>query len=1632
MRTRNHLNNITIKGNTVTFNKNYYNNYELFDIFHKHTTVKDLTLNIMNYTTDELYNLISEKSRIRYNSIKMKQNYYGQEIKNDYFCLLHDVIKIFYSSYQLYHKYKLEYNMVKEEVDNIRDIQEKIDEFIKELYKIAEQSAGLLYSYITKRNKYVAKKLINVESHELTGEKEERRFKEKEHTNNTKETKFIGLEEGTLEEDEMINPEDDSLYYENRLDFKKLNERIKEIQKDKDFVLMFKDTIINYEENFYGFHTKRYITFLYDVYKAITGKVNSKSFIEFVFKDYKTNNIIHYLIRTIDSYSNDDEIKNKLSAYIITSIGMFSIWISTINNNNKTPGKNNFDKDDEKCMYLYFIDFVLSFTYYDELDNYMKLVSTNILYFQRYYDTMFYEYYLNDPNNKIYYKEIIVPRLEGMNEGVTYTTINKGEFKVKKVVIEAGENMKFNPTPENLKIIYVDQPIEIKENGFNERKYFDIPNAVMDPQDKNKHLITVNNLLQKDIKYLEEHIPIFKKIRLDNKNSFILNSPATGLHEWIKNFYINNLKSLYVFYDFEIYRNYYEKNYRTQEIGRILNFPLIDKKIYKNNQVISTNCPISLLQAQHEINKIKWTIGLHYKMYIYVYLTNFDNMKDVLFKTRKNNEEDVRRKYCTKRYDSTKGIRLIFPLRNLPDYFLTNNLGLKQTERDFYESYDEVSANSKTMIQFNSNNISRIEIGIEGYNIKEENGAYLPIRILLNNKEINTFGQVCQFITGNDQMYIRHNCFINCLMYYATKEKKIEEQTFIKIIYEYVYEYISFKDINEICNKYRFKVVIRIANFNENNFERYKYYGKEGDEIRLILIIYGSFSHYIPDYKVEGISNYCNLNLDIKNEKNYSIEKINKKSTEIKNGNLDNYNIKKGITRINKNNKDKCVTSLELFKTLVKNNLIQWLTHTELEVLKLEKEKVEIDLNRSIIYRDITTESISEDKNKNKKEEEKKKDFDINNLWVGDTETYYDEKDLLPYCICLSNGVIMEVFYGNKCQSEFLNYCATNEIYRIYFHNLKFDGWLFKNYKITNLVYHASKLYSLTIYFNNKHIELRDSLAIIPNKIANFKTMFKLNEESEKDLMPYELVTKKAFEENSLNLKDIKEYYEENKYEEFINQCNKYKCIKNDKIDLKKLTEMYCEKDVIILYKGLNKFYELAYEMFNINVLNYLTISGFSYAVMVKNCFKGLSSYKGDIKSYIRESIKGGRCMLSENKKNKIEGRIVDFDACSLYPSAMHRLYLPTEDVEYSNNPEEIKNIFYNKLMKEDQVQPDLYRNVSSMFLKIKLIKVNKERKFPLITIKDKKGNNWTNEINDKIIYCSHIELEDYIKYQGLEFEFIDCIYWKGEKDTKMSEYIKFCYEKRKQFKKEGNPLQEILKLFMNSSYGKTIQKDVKVDNEMINPKDERDKKKLFKFYGSIKEIIELNENCWWVKKESTKNAKCVPAHIGSLILGMSKRIMNEVICLAEDNNIDVYYQDTDSIHMKEEDVPRLQQLFKEHYGRELIGTDMGQFHVDFPSKDGMVPYSRKSIFLGKKSYLDILVYPDGTENEFIRMKGIPESVIRNTCRYNNISVEELYEELYRGEEYNFDLLAGDNPRFEFKTNFGIKLKEHFERKVKF
>ena len=67
----------------------------------------------------------------------------------------------------------------------------------------------------------------------------------------------------------------------------------------------------------------------------------------------------------------------------------------------------------------------------------------------------------------------------------------------------------------------------------------------------------------------------------------------------------------------------------------------------------------------------------------------------------------------------------------------------------------------------------------------------------------------------------------------------------------------------------------------------------------------------------------------------------------------------------------------------------------------------------------------------------------------------------------------------------------------------------------------------------------------------------------------------------------------------------------------------------------------------------------------------------------------------------------------------------------------------------------------------------------------------------------------------------------------------------------------------------------------------------------------------------------------------------------ADDCAIKICYQDTGSIHLNYEDVDKIENGYNEKYGSELVGEDLGNFHIDFSmDKANSAIYAIESLFL--------------------------------------------------------------------------------------
>ena len=574
-------------------------------------------------------------------------------------------------------------------------------------------------------------------------------------------------------------------------------------------------------------------------------------------------------------------------------------------------------------------------------------------------------------------------------------------------------------------------------------------------------------------------------------------------------------------------------------------------------------------------------------------------------------------------------------------------------------------------------------------------------------------------------------------------------------------------------------------------------------------------------------------------------------------------------------------------------------------------------------------------------------------------------------------------------------------------------------------------------YYNDVKytIEVKDSLKLIPMRLSQFGECFNLKQE--KEVMPYGLYTAESIKNGFIKMEKAKVYLKNN-YNQFYKNCKKLDIITNidghDCFDCIKYSEYYCLIDCKVLKKGYTKFRKWIIEALQLDIDQIITVASIADEYLHRQgCYNGVAKLSGTPQFFIQKCVVGGRTMMRDNEKQSFDGtddnkRMADYDGVSLYPSSMARM-----DGFLKGRP---------KVLTTEQMNKSFLDTIDGYFIKIKITKVNKHRHFPLMSYINKQGVRvFSNDMVGKYQYVDKVTLEDYIEFQDIEYEIIKGYYYDQGRNPTIKKVIQYLFNERLKKKKEKNPIQIVYKLIMNASYGKTILKPVTTD-ELVISGEEKFHKYLIKNYNHIIEFNKLLE----CEKYRVKIQKSIHKHFnyascGVEILSMSKRIMNEVMCLAEDNGLKISYQDTDSLHIDYDDVTILKKEFTDKYGRELDGKKLGQFHIDFDlhDKDGNEcnnVYAEKSIFLGKKCYLDCLVGDiDGVISRgfHIRMKGVPSSTVKYTAEQMGIGLYELYEKLYDGHKIRFDLLEnGGRCNFKFHNDGCISSMDSFHRDLCF
>ena len=545
-----------------------------------------------------------------------------------------------------------------------------------------------------------------------------------------------------------------------------------------------------------------------------------------------------------------------------------------------------------------------------------------------------------------------------------------------------------------------------------------------------------------------------------------------------------------------------------------------------------------------------------------------------------------------------------------------------------------------------------------------------------------------------------------------------------------------------------------------------------------------------------------------------------------------------------------------------------------------------------------------------------------------------------------------------------------------------------------------------------------------------------------KELFPYAYYTYDRLNRSHIgNISDAVKFAKWNTAQKniFIENCKMTNAlIDEDHFDMLKYCEFYCKQDVNVLRIGFEAFHAatLKYPI-KLDVFDFLTAPALANAYMMREVYipnGNLYQLNGEIQRFIQKTIYGGRCMTAGNIRHKVSKKMADFDACSLYPSAMRRMFTVEGVPEYYKH--EDVNAIYNKdnlpylllhAFDEDQLKPTADKFYSQFFVDIEITAIGIHRAFPLIV---KRENGIQTNCNECVkMTVDMITLQDLIRFQDISFKMGDGYYMKGNRDHTIRNVIQDLFNLRATYKKNNNPTQEIIKLVMNSAYGKTIQKPIKTFKQFVD-------KEHFNWFAKDRyhqiveftEFVETGRYLFEMKKRKSNQYNNVV--FGTTVLSMSKRIMNEVMCLAEDMGIEIYYQDTDSMHIEYDRVNDLDKEFRKLYGRPLIGENtMGCFHNDLDEIDNA--YITYHISLGKKMYCDVLSNDAGEQALHYRLKGIPQDIIKRTAdKLFNGDLVKLYEHIYAGNEVEFDMLDG-RTSFVMTRSGRIEYLANQKRKVK-
>lgn len=533
----------------------------------------------------------------------------------------------------------------------------------------------------------------------------------------------------------------------------------------------------------------------------------------------------------------------------------------------------------------------------------------------------------------------------------------------------------------------------------------------------------------------------------------------------------------------------------------------------------------------------------------------------------------------------------------------------------------------------------------------------------------------------------------------------------------------------------------------------------------------------------------------------------------------------------------------------------------------------------------------------------------------------------------------------------------------------------------------------------------------------------------------------------------------------------------------------YMEHDCRALKDVMNKFDSIVYEQFNgLDANEYLTIGAIQRAAAEQaGCFKGVWEYRGGLRKYLSLFVTGGKVYAPPHHARKRHGKdfvweeheeigptglwqmskaritkgfVAALDGISLYPSAILKLLLDGYGSILGKC----------RLMDVANITAEKLASYSYYNVEICITKVNKHCEVPKICERRDGKLNYINRVPYANVFVDKIGLEELIKYHDIEYTIVSGVYWSDGFSNAGAAFTDKLYTMRAKAKKEKNPgLSEVLKLFLNSYYGKHIpsqhttrtviidrytpgyvMKCIEAGTECV--RDDNVLAYVYNHCNLVTQVEIINEQQARITLKQIDTGYATMQE-GIMILSASKRLMNEVFAVLEVLHVPMFYTDTDSMHIYSECIPAVADKYKQVYGRELIGESLMQFHSDFAlgyidengdeqSASDVKAYS--SIVFDRKVYCDGLVgkrpkmvYSEEAQKYIntkelldvngyhIRCKGVNGAAVSyKAAKEHNGDVLALYDRMC-GEKVEFNnVIPEGKPVFKIQRFGGVYKKD--------